>query len=68
MTPLQEDGDEEDIISFDTLQRLVIRAWAHQLNIQVHSFQVNYFSNLTVGGSNILLIANLIVDQKDRKV
>ena len=46
------------------MQDPITRARARQLNLQVRSFLVNYFSNLTVGGAHVLLIRNLGEDQK----
>src|SRR5438105_14629496 len=59
MTPIQEGGDDEDITPLHTMQGPITRARARQLNLQVCSFLVNYFSNLTVGGAHVLLIRNL---------
>ena len=46
------------------MQGPITRARARQLNLQVRSFLVNYFSNLTVGGAHVLLIRNLGEDQQ----
>jgi len=52
-TPIQEGEDDEDITPLHTMQGPITRARARQLNLQVRSFLVNYFSNLTVGGAHV---------------
>jgi hypothetical protein len=54
---------DEDISALHTMQGPITRARAQQLDLQVRSNLVNYFSELTLGSIHILLIRNNGEDQ-----
>jgi hypothetical protein len=58
MTPIQEGEDNEDISPLHTMQGPITRARARQLDLQVRSNLVNYFSELALGSMHVLLIRN----------
>jgi hypothetical protein len=49
---------DEDISPLHTMQGPITRARARQLDLQVRSNLVNYFSELTLGSMHVLLIRN----------
>jgi hypothetical protein len=57
-TPIQEGEDDEDISPLHTMQGPITRARARQLDLQVCSNLVNYFSELTLRSMHVLLIRN----------
>jgi hypothetical protein len=57
-TPIQEGEDDEVISPLHTMQGPITRAHARQLDLQVRSNLVNYFSEFTLGSMHILLIRN----------
>jgi hypothetical protein len=63
-TPIQEGDDDEDISPLYTMQGPITRARARQLDLQVRSNLVNYFSELTLGSMHVLLIRNNGEDQQ----
>jgi hypothetical protein len=63
-TLIQEGEDDEDISPLHTMQGPIIRARARQLDLQVCSNLVNYFSELTLGSMHVLLIRNNREDQQ----
>jgi translation initiation factor IF-1 len=67
MTPIQEGEDDEDISPLHTMQGPITTARARQLDLQVHSNLVNYFSELTLGSMHVLLIRNNGEDQQGLK-
>jgi hypothetical protein len=60
----QEGEDDEDISPLHTMQGPITRARARQLDLQVCSNLVNYFSELTLGSMHLLSIRNNGEDQK----
>jgi hypothetical protein len=54
---------DEDISPLHTMQGPIIRAHARQLDLQVRSNVVNYFSELMLGSMHILLTRNDGEDQ-----
>jgi hypothetical protein len=64
MTPIQEGEDDKDISPLHTMQGLITRARARQLDLQVRSNLVNYFSELSLGSMHVLLIRNNGEDQQ----
>jgi hypothetical protein len=64
MTPIQEREDDEDISPLHTMLGPTTRARAPQLDLQVRSNLVNYFSELTLGSMHVLLITNNGEDQQ----
>jgi hypothetical protein len=58
------EGGNEDISALHTMQGSITRACARQLDLQVRSNLVNYFSELTLGSMHILLIRNNGEDQQ----
>jgi hypothetical protein len=64
MTPIQEGEDDEDISPLHTMQGPTTRARARQLDLQVCSNLVNYFSELMLGSMHVLLIRNNGEDQQ----
>jgi hypothetical protein len=63
-TPIQEGENDEDISTLHTMQGPITRARARQLDLQVRSNLVNYFSELTLGSMHVLLIRNNGEDQQ----
>jgi hypothetical protein len=63
MTPIQEGEDDEDISALHTMQGPITTARAQQLDLQVRSNLVNYFSELTLGSMHVLLNRNNGEDQ-----
>jgi hypothetical protein len=63
-TPIQEGEDHEDISPLHTMQGLITRACARQLDLQVRANLVNCFSELTLGFMHVLLIRNNGEDQQ----
>jgi hypothetical protein len=57
-------GDDEDFTSIHTMNRLITRSCARQLNLQVRSTLVNCVLELTLGAMDVLMIRNLGEDQK----
>jgi hypothetical protein len=57
-TQIQEGEDDEDISPLHKMQGPITRARARQLDLQVRSSIVNYFSELTLGSMHVLLIRN----------
>jgi hypothetical protein len=55
---------DEDISPLHTMQGPITRARARQLDLQVRSNLVNYFSELTLGSMHVLLIENNGEDQQ----
>jgi hypothetical protein len=49
---------DEDISPLHTMQGPITGARARQLDLQVYSNLVNYFSELTLGSMHVLLIRN----------
>jgi hypothetical protein len=63
-TPIQEEEGDEDITSIHTMNGLITRSRARQLNLQVRSTLVNCVSELTLGAMDVLMIRNLGEDQQ----
>jgi hypothetical protein len=63
-TPIQEGEDDEDISPLHTMQGPITKARARQLDLQVRSNLVNYFSELMLGSMHVLLIRNNGEDQQ----
>jgi hypothetical protein len=63
-TPIQEGEDDEDITSIHTMNGLITRSRARQLNLQVRSTLVNCVSELTLGAMDVLMIRKLGEDQQ----
>jgi hypothetical protein len=57
-TPILEGEDDEDISPLHKMQGPITSARARQLDLQVRSSIVNYFSELTLGSMHVLLIRN----------
>jgi hypothetical protein len=64
MTPIQEEEDDEDITSIHTMNGLITRSRARQLNLHVRSTLVNCVSELTLGAMDVLMIRNLGEDKQ----
>jgi translation initiation factor IF-1 len=63
-TPIQEGEDDEDITSIHTMNGLITRSRARQLNLQVRSTLVNCVSKLMLGAMDVLMIRNLGENQQ----
>jgi hypothetical protein len=63
-TPIQEEEDDEDIISIHTMNGPITRLHARQLILQVSSTLVNCVLELALGAMDVLMIRNLGEDQQ----
>jgi hypothetical protein len=63
-TLIQEEEDDEDIISIHTMNGPITRSRARQLNLQIRSTLVNCVSELTLGATDVLMIRCLGEDQQ----
>jgi hypothetical protein len=64
MTSIQDVEDDEDNSPLHTMQELITKARARQLDLQLRSNLINCFSELTLSSMHILLIRNNGEDQQ----